>query len=57
MEPHYQKILISSSSWLEKFHVDKVNNKLLFFYHKYKSIDRTLWGSDGTSGTFELSKN
>ncbi|QXP78698.1 MULTISPECIES: ELWxxDGT repeat protein [Winogradskyella] len=46
----------NSSVWIEKFHLDYVNNKLLFFTTSTNSSDRTLWVSDGSSnGTFELS--
>src|SRR5690606_3311501 len=46
----------NSSVWIEKFHLDNVNNKLLFFTTSTNSSDRTLWVSDGSSnGTFELS--
>ncbi|AXG72247.1 ELWxxDGT repeat protein [Kordia sp. SMS9] len=44
------------SVWIEKFHVDEVNNKLLFFTTSTNTSVRTLWGSDGSSaGTFQLS--
>jgi ELWxxDGT repeat protein len=46
----------NSSVWIEKFHLDNVNNKLLFFTTSTNSYDRTLWVSDGSlNGTFELS--
>lgn len=45
----------NSSVSIEKFHVDEVNNKLLFFTRSTNSNDKTLWVSDGSSnGTFEL---
>lgn len=46
-----------ASIWIEKFHVDEVNNKLLFYTSSTNSSEKTLWVSDGTAlGTFELSK-
>ncbi|CAM1370024.1 ELWxxDGT repeat protein [Tenacibaculum xiamenense] len=46
----------NSSISVEKFHLDQVNNKLLFFTNSSNSSNRTLWVSDGSSnGTFELS--
>ncbi|MEW4925776.1 ELWxxDGT repeat protein [Algibacter sp. 2305UL17-15] len=46
----------NSSVWIEKFHLDNINNKLLFFTNSTNSSDKTLWVSDGSSsGTFELS--
>ncbi len=46
----------SSSVWIDKFHVDTINNKLLFFSSSTNSTDKTLWVSNGLSiGTFELS--
>lgn len=47
---------VNSPVWIEKFHLDHINNKLLFFSNSTNSSDRTLWVSDGSStGTFELS--
>lgn len=44
-----------SSISIEKFHVDKVNNKLLFYTNSTNSSDKKLWVSDGTlNGTVEL---
>jgi len=44
------------SVWIDKFHLDAINNKLLFFTTSTSSSDKTLWVSDGSSnGTFELS--
>ncbi|MBC7847375.1 MAG: T9SS type A sorting domain-containing protein [Flavobacterium sp.] len=41
---------------IEKFHVDNINNKLIFFSTSTNSSNRTLWSSDGTpTGTIELS--
>ena len=37
----------NSSVWIEKFHLDNVNNKLLFFTNSTNSSDKTLWVSDG----------
>jgi len=40
---------------VNKFYVDKINNKLLFYTSIANSSDRKLWVSDGTSnGTLEL---
>lgn len=44
------------SVWIEKFYLDNINNKLLFYTTSTNSYDRTIWVSDGSSdGTFELS--
>ena len=46
----------SLSVWIEKFHIDKTNNKLLFYTTSTNSSERKLWVSNGTSnGTFQLS--
>lgn len=46
----------NSSITAIKFHVDEINNKLLFFTASTNSSTRTLWVSDGsTNGTIELS--
>ncbi|MEO6177489.1 MAG: ELWxxDGT repeat protein [Flavobacterium circumlabens] len=46
----------NSSVWIEKFHVDKINNKLLFFTTNDNSSERKLWASDGTLyGTLQIS--
>lgn len=44
------------SSSIKKFHVDGINNKLLFYASSSNSSDRKLWVSDGSeNGTFQLS--
>ncbi|KAF2511446.1 T9SS type A sorting domain-containing protein [Flavobacterium zhairuonense] len=45
-----------SSVWIEKIHVDKANNKLLFYSTSTNYPEKKLWVSDGTAtGTFKLS--
>ena len=47
----------NSSVWIEKFHVDESNSKLLFYTTSTNSPERELWSTDGTDkGTIKIPK-